>query len=131
MLHNGVREIAARAITNEAFVDEMVVIFEPAPVEDLRLAVIGIHPAIMDRPAEEIIQARHKIRRALWRRQRLPDFRGELRCAALVGVDAHHPIIGGGLEAEVPQPPKAAKFSADEPPPVFLAIFAVATGPDR
>src|SRR5258708_22596744 len=131
MLHNGVREIAPRAIANEAFVEEMVVVFEQAPVEDLRLTVIGIHPAKMDRPAQETIQARHRISRALWRRQRLPDFGGELRCAALVGIDAHHPIIRRGGEGKVAQFAKAAKFFADDARAVFLRDLDGAIGAER
>ena len=122
MLPDEIVEVSNRAGAIETFVDQVVAVAEFAPVKNLRLPVIGIHPAEADGFAQKCVPARDVIGVEFWLDEGFAHFGGKFRRGALVGVNAHDPIVREQVKRLVANPSEPgerhvdvahAKFRAD------------------
>ena len=125
---HGVLQCADRLAAQDfiAFVHRFERVTHAAFAEELWLAEIRIPARAVDPAAHHVAAARHQI--GIVRRRagnQGEDFIAHLFGAALVGIQAEHPVVFAGLDGAVAQIAEAVEWHLDHPRAQRSAISAV------
>src|SRR5438309_1320515 len=96
-------QITEPAFQFEPLVDQVIAIPHSLAMEQLRLAIIRIPAAMPNPPSEEMAFAGDVISVILRGRDFAANLRSQFRRAALIRIDAQHPMMTGGVQRHVAQ----------------------------